>query len=91
MMFGRFVAPIGYSRELECRVLELPFTQRRISLFILLPDDPELGIQRLAGNMTSDNVKRLFSTLKVAFCSISIWLINALVLMVSRCSRRTTR
>ncbi len=65
MMSGRFTLPTGYSPELECRVLELPFTQRRISLFVLLPDHPQDGIKQLEANMTSDNIKMLFSTLEV--------------------------
>ena len=66
MMSGRFQLPHGYSTELECQVLEIPFSQRRVSMFILLPDDPNTeGILKLETNLTSDNVKLLFSTLKV--------------------------
>lgn len=65
MMSGRFSMPLGYSSDLECRVLEIPFTQKRMSMFVLLPDDPENGLTRLEGNITTDNVKMLFSTLKV--------------------------
>ena len=66
MMSGRFELPHGYSRDLECQVLEIPFSQRRVSMFILLPDNPDTeGILKLETNMTSDNVKLLFSTLKV--------------------------
>ena len=66
MMSGRFQLPHGYSTDLECQVLEIPFSQRRVSMFILLPDNPDTeGILKLETNMTSDNVKLLFSTLKV--------------------------
>ena len=66
MMSGRFELPHGYSTDLECQVLEIPFSQRRVSMFLLLPDNPTLeGILQLEANMTSDNVKLLFSTLKV--------------------------
>lgn len=65
MMIGRFKIPVGYNSDLECRVAELPFSSRRISLFIILPDDVDRGLSRLEANMTSDNVKALFSTLKV--------------------------
>ena len=66
MMSGRFQLPHGYSTDLECQVLEIPFSQRRVSMFILLPDDPNTeGILKLETNLTSDNVKLLFSTLKV--------------------------
>ena len=66
MMSARQTLPMGYSPELECRVLEMPFSQRRISMFVLLPDDPDNGLERLEGNMTTDNVKMLFSTLEVS-------------------------
>jgi serine protease inhibitor len=66
MMSGRFSLPLGYSPEMECRILELPFTQKRISLFLVLPDDPGIdGLQRLEANLTSDSLKSLFSTLQV--------------------------
>ena len=67
MMIGRFKIPIGYSSELECRIAELPFSLRRISLFIILPDDVDRGLVKLETNMTSDKVKTLFSTLKVSY------------------------
>jgi serine protease inhibitor len=65
MMSGRFELPLGYSRELECSILEMPFSQKRVSLFLLLPDDPIDGINQLERNLTSNNLKSLFSTLKV--------------------------
>ena len=66
MMSGRFELPHGYSTELECQVLEIPFSQRRVSMFLLLPDIPSVeGVLQLEANMTSDNVKLLLSTLKV--------------------------
>ena len=64
MMSGKFTLPMGYSPELECRILEMPFTQRRISMFFLLPDEQD-GLSRLEANLTSANVKMLFSTLQV--------------------------
>ncbi len=65
MMVGRFKIPVGYSSDLECRIAELPFSSRRVSFFIILPDDVDRGITKLEANMTSDNIKALFSTLKV--------------------------
>ena len=66
MMVGRFKIPVGYSSDLECRIAELPFSSRRVSFFIILPDDVDRGITKLEANMTSDNIKALFSTLKVS-------------------------
>jgi len=67
MMSGRFELPLGYSPTLECSVLEMPFIQNRLSLFILLPDDPQDGLVELERNLTSKNLKAVFSTLKVRF------------------------
>lgn len=72
MMVGRFKIPVGYSHDLECRIAELPFSSRRISLFIILPDEVDRGLARLEANMTSDNIKALFSTLKVLLsCTVN--------------------
>ncbi|XP_071540539.1 leukocyte elastase inhibitor-like [Panulirus ornatus] len=64
MMVGRLELPLGSSAELEVRILELPFVARRLSMFILLPDHPDHGLASLERNITSDNIKALFSTLK---------------------------
>ncbi|KAK2713524.1 hypothetical protein QYM36_009411, partial [Artemia franciscana] len=64
LMTGRFYLPLGYSVDLECRVVELPFVSRRVSLFILLPDDMEGGLERLEASLNVETVKTLLSTLK---------------------------
>ncbi|KAK8724342.1 hypothetical protein OTU49_011340, partial [Cherax quadricarinatus] len=64
MMVGRLELPLGYSPDLEVRVLELPFVGRKVSMFILLPDHADLGLTNLERNITADNIKALFSTLK---------------------------
>ena len=65
MMSGVFEVPTGHSSDLECRVLEIPFTQKRMSMFVFLPDDPARGIYKLQDNATAKNVKSLLGTLKV--------------------------
>ena len=64
-MAGKFELPIGYSQELECRVLELPFSKKRISMFLLLPDDAIDGLNRLEANISTENIQHLLGTLKV--------------------------
>lgn len=66
MMVGRLELPLGSYPPLEVRVLELPLAARRASMFILLPDHPERGLAPLEHNMTQNNMKALFSSLKVA-------------------------
>ena len=87
MMSGRFTLPLGYSPEMECRILELPFTQKRISMFILLPDETD-GLAALERKITAENVKMLFTTLEV----ISAWLTwNPLLISLSISGRRGQR
>ncbi|XP_063880894.1 leukocyte elastase inhibitor-like [Scylla paramamosain] len=64
MMVGRLELPLGSYPPLEVRVLELPLAARRASTFILLPDHPERGLAPLEHNMTQNNMKALFSSLK---------------------------
>ena len=64
-MAGKFELPIGYSQDLECRVLELPFSKKRISMFLLLPDDSIEGLTRLEANISTENIQHLLGTLKV--------------------------
>ena len=64
-MAGKFELPIGYSQDLECRVLELPFSKKRISMFLLLPDDAINGLTRLEANISTENIQHLLGTLKV--------------------------
>ncbi|CAL8105285.1 unnamed protein product [Orchesella dallaii] len=68
MMAGKFQVSLGESNELGCRLLELPFRARRLSMFLLLPneetgDDPTQSLRRLESSLNSDTLKQLFSTL----------------------------
>ena len=66
MMQGQLELPLGYSLPLEARILELPLTRRRMSLFLILPDYLNPGIQQLEANLTTHHIKALMSTLKVS-------------------------
>jgi len=77
MMTGRFNVLLGSSAKLKCRLVELPFRGRRLSMFILLPDaqysssESDTGSRRAASlahleqHLTAENLKKLFATLKV--------------------------
>ena len=79
-MAGKFELPLGYSKDLECQVLEMPFSQKRISMFLLLPDDPVNGLNRLEGNISTENIKHLLSikTLKVCIIKKNMSISNGL-------------
>ena len=66
MMRGQLELPLGYSLSLEARILELPLSRRRMSLFLILPDYLTPGIQQLEANLTTHHIKALMSTLKVS-------------------------
>ncbi|XP_042893121.1 leukocyte elastase inhibitor-like [Penaeus japonicus] len=68
MMVGKLELPLGYSPEMEVRILELPYASRRVSMFVLLPDDPDFGLARLEANLPPTPSKALFSTLQGGYC-----------------------
>ncbi|XP_043216888.1 leukocyte elastase inhibitor-like [Amphibalanus amphitrite] len=72
MMTGRLRVPLGYSADMEARVLELPLVSRRISIFLLLPDDMERGLALLEANLTMDNLRTLLATLKEAVVNVKL-------------------
>lgn len=43
MMYQKKKLPFGYIQDLKCRVLELPYRGKELSMIILLPDDIEDG------------------------------------------------
>ena len=68
MMQAQMELPLGYSLSLEARILELPLSSRRMSLFLILPDYLNPGIHQLEANFTTHHIKELMSTLKVCSC-----------------------
>ena len=71
-MAAQLLLQTGYSEELEARTLELPLTQRRMSLFVIIPDYLDPGIQQLEANFTREHIKALMSTLQVTLSSLII-------------------
>ena len=67
MMRAQLQLQLGYSVELEARTLELPLTERRMSLFLILPDYLDPGIHQLEANFTKQHVRALMSTLQVIY------------------------
>ncbi|XP_019397973.1 PREDICTED: leukocyte elastase inhibitor [Crocodylus porosus] len=59
MMYQKKKFPFGYIRELECRVLELPYDEDELSMIILLPDeikDDTTGLQQLEKQLTFEKL-----------------------------------
>lgn len=64
MMAGKFKVLLGESPELGCRLLELPFRGKRLSMFLILPDEGPNSLRNLEANLTAINLKKLFSSLR---------------------------
>lgn len=87
MMAGKFQVSLGESKQLGCRLLELPFRGKRLSMFILLPNedtpgiggnDPSESLRRLEAGLNSDTLKQLFSSLTVRFLKYNLIIIKFL-------------
>ena len=66
MMTAQLNVPLGYSQDLEARILELPLTSRRMSMFLILPDHLDPGIEQMEANLTTHHIKALMVTLQVS-------------------------
>ncbi|GAB6022894.1 Serpin peptidase inhibitor, clade B (Ovalbumin), member [Chamberlinius hualienensis] len=63
MMVARLKVPHGHSEELKCSILELPYSDARLSMFIFLPDEIE-GLVQLEQQLTTNLLNKLLANLK---------------------------
>ncbi|XP_059544421.1 leukocyte elastase inhibitor-like [Myotis daubentonii] len=59
MMYQKSKFPFGYIEDLKCRVLELPYQGRDLSMVILLPDDIEdeaTGLKKIEEQLTLEKL-----------------------------------
>ncbi|XP_072585335.1 leukocyte elastase inhibitor [Vulpes vulpes] len=59
MMYKKKKFPFGYIADLKCRVLELPYRGRELSMVILLPDDIEdesTGLKKIEEHLTLEKL-----------------------------------
>ncbi|XP_054577536.1 leukocyte elastase inhibitor-like [Eptesicus fuscus] len=59
MMYQKSKFPLGYIEDLKCRVLELPYQGRELSMVILLPDDIEdeaTGLKKIEDQLTLEKL-----------------------------------
>ncbi|CAK6441462.1 unnamed protein product [Pipistrellus nathusii] len=59
MMYQKSKFPFGYIEDLKCRVLELPYQDRELSMVILLPDDIEdeaTGLKKIEEQLTLEKL-----------------------------------
>uniref|UniRef100_A0A8C3YHV7 Serpin family B member 1 n=1 Tax=Catagonus wagneri TaxID=51154 RepID=A0A8C3YHV7_9CETA len=60
MMYQKKKFPFGYIKELKCRVLELPYQGRELSMVILLPDsieDESTGLSKIEQQLTLERLR----------------------------------
>ncbi|XP_074843868.1 leukocyte elastase inhibitor-like [Carettochelys insculpta] len=60
MMYQKEKFPFGYIPELTCRVLELPYDGKELSMIVILPDnidDDSTGLQQLEKHLTLENLQ----------------------------------
>uniref|UniRef100_A0A8C8SW11 Serpin family B member 1 n=1 Tax=Pelusios castaneus TaxID=367368 RepID=A0A8C8SW11_9SAUR len=68
MMYQKEKLPFGYISEQKCRVLELPYDGKELSMIILLPDDindDSTGLQQLEKQLTLEKLKAWTQTEKM--------------------------
>ncbi|XP_066124619.1 leukocyte elastase inhibitor isoform X2 [Saccopteryx bilineata] len=59
MMYQKKKFPFGYIKDLKCRVLELPYQGKELSMVILLPDDIEdeaTGLKQIEAQLTLEKL-----------------------------------
>ncbi|XP_074135083.1 leukocyte elastase inhibitor-like [Sminthopsis crassicaudata] len=60
MMYQKKKLPYGYIEAIKCRVLELPYKGKELSMVILLPDDIEddsTGLKQIENQLSMENLK----------------------------------
>ncbi|XP_004408468.1 PREDICTED: leukocyte elastase inhibitor [Odobenus rosmarus divergens] len=60
MMYQKKKFPFGYIQDLKCRVLELPYRGKELSMIILLPDDIEdesTGLKKIEEQLTLEKLR----------------------------------
>uniref|UniRef100_A0A8D0VQF7 Serpin domain-containing protein n=1 Tax=Sus scrofa TaxID=9823 RepID=A0A8D0VQF7_PIG len=60
MMYQKKKFPFGYIKELKCRVLELPYQGKDLSMVILLPDsieDESTGLRKIEQHLTLEKLR----------------------------------
>ncbi|XP_039102483.1 leukocyte elastase inhibitor [Hyaena hyaena] len=60
MMYQKKRFPYGYIEDLKCRVLELPYRGKELSMIILLPDDIEdesTGLKKIEEQLTLEKLR----------------------------------
>ncbi|KAK1339642.1 hypothetical protein QTO34_018196 [Cnephaeus nilssonii] len=77
MMYQKSRFPFGYIEDLKCRVLELPYQGRELSMVILLPDDIEdeaTGLKKIEEQLTLEKLHEWTKPENMSYTEVNVHL-----------------
>ncbi|XP_015090176.2 leukocyte elastase inhibitor [Vicugna pacos] len=77
MMYQKKKLPLGYIKDLKCRVLELPYQGGDLSMVILLPDDIEdesTGLRKIEQQLTLEKLRKWTKADRLEHLEVSVHL-----------------
>ncbi|XP_059544415.1 leukocyte elastase inhibitor-like [Myotis daubentonii] len=77
MMYQKSKFPFGYIEDLKCRVLELPYQGRDLSMVILLPDDIEdeaTGLKKIEEQLTLEKLHEWTKPENLSYIEVNVHL-----------------
>ncbi|XP_036302437.1 leukocyte elastase inhibitor [Pipistrellus kuhlii] len=77
MMYQMSEFPFGYIEDLKCRVLELPYQGRELSMVILLPDDIEdeaTGLKKIEEQLTLEKLHEWTKPENLSSMEVNVYL-----------------
>ncbi|XP_054580518.1 leukocyte elastase inhibitor-like [Eptesicus fuscus] len=77
MMYQKNKFPFGYIEDLKCRVLELPYQGRELSMVILLPDDIEdeaMGLKKIEDQLTLEKLREWTKPENLSSIDVNVYL-----------------
>ena len=63
--------PFGMNEELDCQIVELPYEEKELSMFIILPNQVN-GLGELEKKITSDVLQKLTSEMDIRYVELSL-------------------
>ncbi|XP_007522251.1 leukocyte elastase inhibitor [Erinaceus europaeus] len=77
MMYQKKKFPLGYIEDLKCRVLELPYKDKELSMIILLPDDTEdefMDLKKIEEQMTLEKLQEWTKPKSMSLIDVHVYL-----------------
>ena len=75
MMFNKQIKTnYGANEKLHCKILELPYVKKSISMFIILPDEHVTSLKEMEDKLTEKDLVNLKKTFKMSREYVKVWL-----------------